>query len=67
MLTKAELFHSYYPARYVIWPKGDKWDVQEYTIRGWEHITDKLFDTENEAFVFAYDKYCNDEERKSKP
>lgn len=64
VLTKAELNHTYYPADFVIWPRGNKWDVRENTIRGWEPITDRLFDSENEAFNFAYDNYCADEERK---
>lgn len=51
---------------YVIWPRGDKWDVRRMGLRGWEKIADRLFDTENEAFNFAYDTYCADEERKQR-
>ena len=61
-LTKNEVFHRYHPARFVIWPRGNKWDVREMGLHGWEKITDKLFDSENEAFVFAYDKFCNEQE-----
>lgn len=59
-LTNAELYHRYHDCRFVIWPRDGKWDVREMGFRGWDKITDRLFDSENEAFNFAYDKYCAD-------
>lgn len=44
---------------YAIWQReDDKWDVR--WCRGsvkWQEITNQYFDTENEAFNFAYDHY----------
>jgi len=62
-LTKHEIFHRYDPARFVIWPRKGGWDVMEMGLHGWERIADDLFPTENAAFVFAYDKFCADQER----
>lgn len=41
---------------YVIWPRGDKWDVRWYN-NEWVEITDHQFDTENAAFNFAYEHF----------
>ncbi|WP_048784317.1 hypothetical protein [Pantoea vagans] len=60
-LTKCELFHRYDPVRFVIWPRGDKWDLLERVGNEWLRLTDRLFDSENEAFVFAYDKFCTEQ------
>ncbi|MDT0176913.1 hypothetical protein Q9R34_12795 [Enterobacter sp. BRE11] len=62
-LTKKELFHRYDPVRFVIWPRGDKWDVLERVGNEWFRLTDELFDSENAAFVFAYEKFCDDQDR----
>ena len=62
-LTKNELFHRYDPVRFVIWPRGDKWDVLERVGNEWVRLTDQLFNSENAAFVFAYDKFCDDQDR----
>lgn len=66
-LTKNELYHIYHPVRFVIWPRGDKWDVMERVGNDWVRLTDRLFDSENEAFVFAYDKFCAEQERNRRP
>lgn len=66
-LTKHEIFHRYDPVRFVIWPRRDKWDVLECVGNEWVRLTDELFDTENEAFVFAYDKFCAEQERNRRP
>ncbi|RTY58761.1 hypothetical protein EKL29_07975 [Pantoea sp. YU22] len=65
-LTRAQVYSNQHTCGYVIWPRDGKWDVRKMGLRGWEKITDKLFDTENEALVFAYDKYCDEEEIKSR-
>lgn len=57
-LTKRELFHLNHPVRFVIWPRRDKWDVLERVGNEWVRLTDRLFDSENEAFMFAYEKFC---------
>jgi hypothetical protein len=45
---------------YVIWPRNSgKWDVRYKFSKDWEEITDKIFDSENEAFQFAYEHYLN--------
>ncbi|CAK6492555.1 hypothetical protein PANNVG_01628 [Pantoea sp. Nvir] len=59
---KSEIFHRYDPVRFVIWPRADKWDVLERVGNEWVRLTDSLFDSENEAFVFAYDKFCNEQD-----
>ncbi|MBZ6385092.1 hypothetical protein [Pantoea piersonii] len=65
-LTRAQVYSNQHTCGYVIWPREGKWDVRKMGLRGWEKISDKLFDTENEALVFAYDKYCRDEDIKSR-
>jgi len=62
-LTKHEIFHRYDPARFVIWPRKGGWDVMECVGDEWFRLSDSLFDSENEAFVFAYEKFCADQER----
>lgn len=45
---------------YVIWPrKSGKWDIRYKFSPEWEPITDRLFDTEEEAFAFAFEHYTN--------
>jgi hypothetical protein len=41
-------------AIYVIWPRGGKWDLRYKRHNGWEEIHNGLFESENEAFVFAH-------------
>lgn len=62
-LTKHEIFHRYDPARFVIWPRKGGWDVMECVSNEWVRLTDSLFESENAAFVFAYDKFCAEQER----
>jgi len=59
-LTKHEVYHRYDPARFVIWPRGDKWDVRQRVGKEWMAISDQLFDTENAAFNCAYDHFLNE-------
>lgn len=61
-LTKNEIYHRYDPARFVIWPRGDKWDVMECVGSEWVRLSDSLFASENEAFVFAYEKFCAEQD-----
>ena len=61
-LTKNEIFHRYDPARFVIWPRKGGWDVMECVGNQWFRLSDRLFNTENEAFVFAYEKFCNEQD-----
>lgn len=45
---------------YVIWPREiGKWDIRYKFSPEWERITDRLFDTEQEAFAFAFEHYTN--------
>ena len=62
-LTKHEIFHRYDPARFVIWPRKGGWDVMECVGNEWVRLSDSLFASENAAFVFAYEKFCADQER----
>lgn len=62
-LTKHEVYHRYHPVRFVIWPRRGKWDVLERVSNEWVRLTDSLFDSENEAFVFAYEKHCAEHDR----
>jgi len=45
----------------IVWPrKSGKWDIRlldEKTLK-WVPVTDQLFETQNAAFNFAYDLYC---------
>lgn len=51
-LTDKEIYGS--GKVYVIWPRGDKWDLRFKRSQEWEVIHDGLFDTENAAFLFAH-------------
>ena len=46
---------------YVIWPRGEKWDLRYKRHKGWEEIHNGLFDTENEAFLFAHQHFIDDD------
>lgn len=62
-LTKHEVYQRYHPVRFLIWPRRGQWDVLERVGNEWVRLTDQLFDTENEAFVFAYEKHCAEHDR----
>jgi hypothetical protein len=42
---------------YIIWPVTDGWRIRYKWSKDWEIITDKIFDTENAAFNFAYEHF----------
>jgi len=42
---------------YVIWPEGDVWRIKYRFGPGWQEITDRRFDSQNAAFVFAYNHF----------
>jgi len=65
-LTKHEIYHRYYPARYVIWPRADGWELREMGPHGWQKISDSLFETENAAFNFEYDRFCYEQDKKKR-
>lgn len=50
---------------YVIWPRGDKWDLRYKRHNGWVEIHHGLFESENEAFVFAHQHLIDDEESRT--
>lgn len=63
MLDRGERAPDPYSSRdvagaYLIWPrKSGKWDTRIFHRGQWTEFTDRQFDTENEAFNFAYDHY----------
>lgn len=42
---------------YVIWPVDDKWRIRYKWLKGWETIVANDFDTDNEAFSYAYQHF----------
>lgn len=48
-----------YIGAYITFPYDGKWIAQRYKNGYWIDITDKRFDTENEAFNFAYDYFLD--------
>lgn len=49
---------------YVIWPVDDQWRVRYKWLKGWESICDVDFDTDNAAFVYAYEHFLKTESLK---
>jgi len=65
-LTKHEIYHQYYPAQYVIWPLAEGWDVRKMGPQGWQKISGTLFETENAAFNFAYEHFCDEHDKQQR-
>lgn len=42
---------------YIIWPKSGLWKVRHKWHRGWEEISMVDFESENDAFNFAYEHF----------
>ena len=62
MLEPGELYpdaiaDKEYVGAYVVFPYEGKWLAQNHTRGKWVDITDQRFETENEAFNFAYEHY----------
>lgn len=53
-LTETEVY-SGGGRQYVIWPRGDKWDLRYRWGQDWETLHPSLFETENDAFLFAHE------------
>lgn len=46
-----------YVGAYVVFFHEGRWWAQIHELKVWRNLTDQTFDTENEAFNFAYEHY----------
>ncbi|MEG0866006.1 MAG: hypothetical protein RSG77_03035 [Hafnia sp.] len=62
-LTQEHIYGTYAVAIvrvYVIWPRGNKWDLRYRNGKEWSVISNNLFDSEYEAFNFANEHLMKD-------